>query len=114
MKLLVTIVDRENSEEYIELLNHDKPRFQVVSLGHGTANSEILDYFGLAETDKTLILAIVEDGDVKALFEELAKKESIHRHGGAVAFTVSIANMNKKFFDLIKTITNIQLEDKHE
>jgi hypothetical protein len=102
MKLLVTIVERNHSGKFTDILNR-VPRFQVTSFGKGTASSEILSYFGIGETDKDVIFCILEDADVEEVFSEFGKhKEFIQQ--GAVAFTVSIINIGKKFYNLIKTL----------
>ena len=112
MKLLITIVDRIHTDEYTNLLNMDNDKFQVVTLGHGTANSEILDYFGLAETEKSVILCILDEEELRTVFTHLSEMKSMHRNGGAVAFTIPIANMNKKFVDLIKSLIVNHTEEK--
>ncbi|MDD4000788.1 MAG: hypothetical protein PHX62_07860 [Bacilli bacterium] len=114
MKLLVVIVDRELTDKFTSLLNNHSDKFQVVMYGHGTANSEILHYFGLAEKDKSIIFCVVDEEEVSTVFADLDAEKAIHKDGGAVAFSISIANINKKFFDLIKSLLVNHKEDKDE
>ncbi|HHX80241.1 MAG TPA: hypothetical protein GX692_04165 [Acholeplasmataceae bacterium] len=102
MKLLITIVDRNHSDKFVNILNK-VPRFQGISLGKGTATSDILDYLGIGETGKDVVWCVVEDEDVEGIFAEFSKYKEFTQMG-AVAFTLSIANIGKKFYNLIKAL----------
>ena len=52
IKLMVTIVSRGRSEKVLKMFQEENLGLHYVSLGLGTANSEILDYFGIGETEK--------------------------------------------------------------
>ena len=52
VKLLVTIVDRDKGRAAVDIYRAHKMHFDYLCMGYGTANSQILDYFGLAETKK--------------------------------------------------------------
>ena len=56
LKLLVTIVDRTKALFYTDLLEQYEVNMQMVCMGHGTANNEMLDLVGLASSDKAVIL----------------------------------------------------------
>ena len=49
VKWLITIVDRGRGEIAAELLNQIHKSFHMISLGNGTASSEIMDYLCLDE-----------------------------------------------------------------
>ena len=80
MKLLVTIVDRNHGQKFVDILN-SVPRFQLVTYGKGTADSKILDFLGIGSPDKDVIMCLVQDGDVEGIFEEFRK----HRNSFATA-----------------------------
>ena len=50
LKLLVTIVDRGRGAAAVDLYRSEHLYFDYLCMGLGTANSVILDYFGLSET----------------------------------------------------------------
>lgn len=56
IKLMVTIVDRGRSSKAVDLFKAAGLPFHYACLGHGTANSDILDYLGLGETQKDVLL----------------------------------------------------------
>ena len=55
IKLLITIVDRGKGAKAAALYRSEHLYFNYICLGLGTANSEILDYFGLSETQKDVV-----------------------------------------------------------
>lgn len=55
IKLLITIVDRGKGAKAAALYRSEHIYFNYICLGLGTANSEILDYFGLSETQKDVV-----------------------------------------------------------
>jgi len=104
MNLLVVILDRELTDKYTGILNSDHDKSQVVLLAQGTASSEILDYFGLARKDKAVILCLLTDQETKPVLERLQHDKEFQKNGGAVAFTTRLANINKRFYDLILSL----------
>ena len=56
LKLLVTIVPRSRTLLFIDLLEQFEVNMQLVIYGKGTADSEMLNYLGLAESEKAVIM----------------------------------------------------------
>lgn len=108
MKLLFVICDRKITEKAIKVLNETHVHYHISCYAKGTANSEILSYFGLAETDKELILSFVQDEYVKEVMEKLGSFELIKNHG-AVAFAVPLDGIGRKTQEFIQ-----YLEEKYE
>jgi hypothetical protein len=105
MKLLVTIIDRKLSGKITQTLG---TRYQLISRGIGTASSEILDYFGIGESEKDVSFCLIEDDDVQRIMDEYAAFKEFTRHGGGVAFTVPISNIGKKFYDMLKSLEDTE------
>ena len=47
LQLLVTVVDRQKGDFYLDVLSQFEVNFQMLVNGHGTANSELIDLLGL-------------------------------------------------------------------
>jgi hypothetical protein len=58
----------------------------------GTANSQILSYFGLSESEKAVLMAVIRDDQEKAALEVLEEKFKTIKNGKGVAFTVSLTS----------------------
>lgn len=90
-KLLITVVDYIKEKQLTDMyLEHHIP-LSFVTHGHGTANSEILDYLGLGETKKNVTFSIVAENHIENIFSLLEHKMHLNHHGNGVAFTLPLS-----------------------
>lgn len=81
IKLLTTIVDRGQGEKIAAICRRQQLTFHLVCLGLGTASSEILDWFGLGETDKDVVLTLASSQKVSAMLSIFSDELHIKRPG---------------------------------
>lgn len=89
IKLLITIVDRGQA---IKILNENKKHdvtVQTVLLGYGTA-SIVLDYLGLGDIKKDVVLSLIKEEKKEEILEGIRKK---FEHLQGIAFTIPISSM---------------------
>lgn len=103
MKLLFVICDRNITSKILKILNDTHVYYHLTCYAKGTANSEMLAYFGLAETEKEMIISIVQDDYTKEVMERLSAFEFIKKHG-AVAFTVPLDGIGRKTMKFIEQL----------
>lgn len=97
MKLLITIIDRRLSERIIDVLE-ENAHYLTVSLGRGTASSELLDYLGIGESSKLVIQSFCNEQELETIFTRLNEFPEFMKHGG-VAFTIPLTTIGKRFYD---------------
>ena len=68
--MMVTITDRNRKKKFEEFYKKNEHMVFFTTLGRGTANSEMLDYFGLEESEKVVILSVVTEETWKKLRRE--------------------------------------------
>jgi hypothetical protein len=90
LKLLITVVDRSKTLFYVDLLEQFEVNVQMVIYGRGTANSQMLDLLGLAETEKSVIISYIREDKVKEALETLDEKFHKVKNGKGIAYTVSL------------------------
>lgn len=90
IKLLVSIVNRGKGKKIEELFLEIGITYQLICLGHGTANSELLDYLGLGETDKDIVLSVVPKDQVQTALDIIKQKMHFEKPGNGIAFTIQI------------------------
>ena len=90
LKLLVTIVNRGKGSEVTEFLKEFGVNCQTICLGYGTADSELLSYLGLGETEKEIVLSLITEEDHQRAFPALADKMQLGRVGHGVAFSIEL------------------------
>ena len=68
----------------------------LITLGKGTANSEMLDYFGLEDSEKAVIFGVVTDSVWLTLKKGLQSKLQIDIPGTGIAFTIPLSSIGGK------------------
>ncbi len=92
-KLLVIIVDRDNSEKLLNILQGKQVLFQYKCNAMGTANSEILKAFGLSGTEKTICACLIPSFKSGQLLSIIAESMEIVKPGNGIAFVVPILSV---------------------
>ena len=95
IKLMVTIVDRGRSSKAVDLFKAAGLPFHYACLGHGTANSDILDYLGLGETQKDVLLTAVPEPAAHGLLVRAAEKLQLSSPGKGIIFTMPLSSVNR-------------------
>ncbi len=94
IKLMVTIVERGKGERIAELCLREHLHFHFICLGLGTASSEILDYFGLGETAKDVVISMVPDYKVPELMPMISEQMQLKKPGRGIAFTIPLCGIS--------------------
>jgi hypothetical protein len=90
IKMLITVVDRSKSIFYVDLLEQFEVNVQMVLYGRGTANSQMLNLLGIAETDKAVILSFIREDKIKDAMDTLSEKFKTVKNGKGIAYTISL------------------------
>lgn len=94
--LMTTIVDRKAAKKYSELYWESGQHVAFVTLGAGTAASDILDYLGMENTEKAVIFSVLEEETWLDVKKQLQKKLKIDAPGGGIAFIVPLSSIGGK------------------
>ncbi len=93
LKILVTIVNRNKTEFYMDFLHGFEVNFQTVALGQGTAKSETLHLLGLEDSDKGVIFSVIREDKSEEILRHLDEKFKTIRNGKGIAFTIPLASV---------------------
>ena len=88
LKLLVTVVNREKAEFYIDLLQSFEVNFQTSMNGKGTASQETLRLLGLGDSEKTVIFSVIREDMCEKALSALEQKFHTIKNGKGIAYTV--------------------------
>lgn len=94
--MMVTITDRDRVKKFTNLYKESGVDVSAVTVGKGTAASEILDYFGLDGSEKCVIFQIVTDTKWKELKQGLRRKLQIDVPGTGIAFVIPLSSIGGK------------------
>ena len=93
LKLLVTVVDRNKGEFYLDVISQFDVNCQLILGGVGTAQSEWVELLGL-NNNKAVILSVVREDRTDAVMDCLEEKRAAQRRGqGLVAFAVPMSSV---------------------
>lgn len=93
LKLLVTVVNRNKAEFYVDYLQSFGVNLQLLMRAQGTAGSEMLHYMGLEESEKTVLFSVVREDYAPRALAGLDEKFSTLRGGKGIAYTVPLTGV---------------------
>ena len=88
LKLLVTVVNRDKSEFYMDFIQSFEVNFQTAMAAHGTASQETLRLLGLGASDKTVIFSIIREDMCDKALSALEQKFKTIKNGKGIAYTI--------------------------
>ncbi len=95
VKLLVSIVNRKDEVRLKEVIDEVSVALSVRFEGLGTAHSQVLDYLGIGETEKTVAFSLIPEGDEDAIMREIRGKMSLYLVGRGISFTVPLTGISE-------------------
>lgn len=93
---MVTITGRDQGERFSSMHKSEKLPVILVTLGKGTASSEVLDYLGLEESDKIVLFTAVTGEVWKQVKKGMETKLNIDVPGTGISFIVPVSSMGGK------------------
>lgn len=90
---MITITDRPRLTEFISLYKSKNTEVNFVTLGHGTAGSELLDILGLDSSEKAVCFAVTDGKAWENTKKALERKIRIDIPGTGIVFTVPMSSI---------------------
>lgn len=92
MQLLFTVINREKTEFFVDLLQGFEINLQMVLAASGTANDKVLSLLGLTDTEKSVIISAVRRDRAKDALATLDDKFNTVKGAKGIAFTVPMSS----------------------
>ncbi len=96
VSMLITVSSRKKISEFVKLYEKYQIEAGTISLGRGTAASEVLDYLGLEDEEKGIFFSVITENTWKKLQKGLQKELQIDIPGTGIAFTVPLSSIGGK------------------
>ena len=91
LKLLFTVVNRQKTEFYADFLQSFEVNMQLTLAASGTASSETLSLLGLSESEKSVIISVINEEKAPAALRALEEKFNTIKNGKGIAYTVPMS-----------------------
>ena len=90
LSLLIAVCDRGNSKKVAGLFKDRNSSLNLMTLGKGTASSKILNYLGLGQNEKTVLLSVMPLAKAHDLICQMDLILDLKRPGHGIAFTLPL------------------------
>ena len=94
--MMVTITDRNLTKKFTNFYKDNGVDISMITVGKGTAASEILDYFGLEGSEKCVFFHIVTGEKWRELKIGLQRKIQLDLPGMGIAFIIPLSSIGGK------------------
>lgn len=93
LMLMVTIVNRSKADFYMDLIQSFQVNMQLAVPAQGTANEQIRNLLGLADTDKTVIFSVIREDESTGALRAIEEKFNTIKNGKGIAYTVPLTSV---------------------
>ncbi len=93
LKLLITVVNRQKADYYLDLIQSFDVNMQLYALAHGTASAQMISLLGLEDSSRTVIFSVIREDKAEDILSALSDKFRTIKNGKGVAYTVPFASM---------------------
>ena len=94
-KLLLSIVNKDDEEALKEVLNEFSLALVFSFAGTGTAHSAVLDYLGIGQSEKSIMLSLFPETDETLILKMMRQKIMQYRVGKGIGFTIPLSGVSE-------------------
>jgi len=109
VKILVGIINREDEKRFTDVINECATALHFTGVGHGTAHSSYMSYFGFNEIDKCVTMSLIPNFMEHEILSAVGQSLKLYLVGRGIAFTMPLSGISNIINDAI-----LESEDKIE
>ena len=94
VKLLIAVIDKNDDLRYNEIVNAMTVAVSFSGIGHGTARSSYMSYFGFDDIEKRVAYSLFPERVERMLLTNLNKGLRLFLPGRGIAFTVPLTGIS--------------------
>ena len=93
-KLLISIVNQHDAEQLKEILDECSVSLSIAFGGTGTARSSVLNYLGIGESEKAVVISLFPESDEDRILRVIQTRMSLYLVGRGISFTVPLSGVS--------------------
>ena len=101
VKLLVAIINKEDEGRLTEIVNECSTAMHFSGVGHGTARSSYMSYFGLGEVEKRMTTSLIPASAEHSILNAIGHGLKLYLVGRGIAFTIPLSGISNIINDAI-------------
>ncbi len=94
VKLLVGIIGKEDELRFTEIVNEQATAVHFSGIGHGTARSNYMSYFGFNEIEKRITVSLIPAVKERTILSAVGHGLKLYLVGKGIAFTVPLSGIS--------------------
>ena len=94
VKLLIAVINKKDEVRYGEIINEATVAASFSGIGHGTAQSSYMSYFGFDDIEKRVICSLFPERSEGALLSAIGKGLKLYLTGQGIAFTLPLSGIS--------------------
>lgn len=100
-KLLIGIVNKEDEIGFTAAVNKCCTAVHFSGIGHGTARSSYMSYFGINDIEKRVVFSIIPEACERTVLKTVSKDIRLYLLGRGIAFTTPISAISNIIEDAV-------------
>lgn len=101
VKLLVGIINKEDENRFSEIVNECATAVHFSGIGHGTARSSYMSYFGFNEIEKRITMSLIPGTAEHNILSAVGHGLKLYLVGRGIAFTLPLSGISNIINDAI-------------
>ncbi len=110
-KLLVAIINKEDEERYSSTVNKCCTALHFSGIGHGTARSSYMSYFGFNDIEKRIVFSIIPSTLEHTVLDAVGRELRLYLLGRGLAFTTPISTISSIVEDAVLSTPDREVAD---
>ena len=94
VKLLVAIINKEDEVQFTQAVNRCCTAVNFSGIGHGTARSSYMSYFGFNDIEKRVVFSLIPAPNEHAVLSAVGRELKLYLLGKGIAFTTPISTIS--------------------
>ena len=101
VKFLIGIINKEDEEKFTEIVNDCATAVHFSGVGHGTARSSYMQYFGIGEVEKRITMSLIPASAEHNILNAIGHGLKLYLVGRGIAFTTPLSGISNILNDAI-------------
>ena len=111
VKLLVSIINKEDEARLTETINRNCVAMHFSGIAHGTARSNYRSYFGFNEIEKRVVFSLIPDSLEHFILNAVGRALKLYLLGRGIAFTMPLSGISNIVEDSILSTPDRENKD---
>ena len=99
-EILVVIIKRGLAEKASEFLKRHSSNFHLISMAEGTAESEIMEFFGFGMSEREVLFGLIDATESKHTLDMLGAKFDFETPTNGIALTLPLTSATNVMMEM--------------